>query len=77
MDKKEQILAMYIETARQLDHAIKAAEGTEQGSQERDHTERLFGERRAYGRILQELYGIPQTSLQRVLDGIYNAEDNR
>lgn len=69
---KERILQMYKEVARELDHAINAASGTEQGSQERDHAERLFGERQAYSRILKELYGVTGAELQAILDDIYS-----
>ena len=71
MEARERILAMYIEAAERLHDATRCAEGTEQGSEERDRAERIYGERQAYGRILKELHGASVKDLQSVLDQVY------
>ena len=68
---------MYKDAARRLDVACSAAEGKEQGSEERDLFERVYGERQAYSRILKELYGIKSSELQAVLDNIYEQGKSR
>lgn len=71
MEAKERILEMYTVAAQQLAEATRNLQGTEPGSEERDHAERLFGERQAYSRILKELYGVDGRELQKILDTIY------
>ncbi|MGN0999708.1 MAG: hypothetical protein ACI4PO_09170 [Faecousia sp.] len=71
MEAKERILEMYTMAAKKLVEASHRIHGTEIGSEERDHAERLFGERQAYGRILKELYGVQGTELQSILDDIH------
>ena len=74
---KDKIMDMYKDAARRLDVACSAAEGKEQGSEERDLFERVYGERQAYSRILKELYGIEPSELQAVLDHIYKQDKSR
>ena len=71
MENKKRIMEMYITAAEHLKEAVKKIDGTEPGSEERDHAERLYGERQAYGRILKEIYGIPGVELQKILDSIH------
>lgn len=68
---KNRIMEMYRDAVLRLAEAGEAAEETETGSQERDHFERVYGERHAYGRILKELYGVKGSELQRILDEIH------
>lgn len=73
MEQKEIILGMYKDAARGLEQTSRDFLGAELDSEQRDHAERLYGERQAYGRILKELYGVKAAELQAVLDEIYSS----
>ncbi len=73
MEQKEIILGMYKDAARELEQTSRDFFWAEPDSEQRDHAERLYGERQAYGRILKELYGVKSSELQAILDEIYSS----
>ncbi len=70
MDKKERLLEMYEDAARDTHQALAAAEGDDYDGPRRELFAEKYGRRQAYGRVLSELYGVTGAELQKILDRV-------
>ena len=77
MDAKDRVLEMYTDAALRLGKALEDLKGTEPGSVERDRFEMIHGERQAYGRVLEEIFGVDGMELQGILDRIHDEKKGR
>ena len=66
-EAKEKILGIYREAAKEAFEALATVEETEYN---RELFAEKYGRRQAYGRVLKDVFGVPQEELQRILDTI-------
>lgn len=72
-EAKERVLAIYKEAAVDCYKALEKSAGTEYDSALRELFAEKYGRRQAYARILKEIFGVPRTEIQKILDEISQA----
>ena len=70
MTDKEKVLEMYKEAAIGTLKTLKATEASEYDSNQRELFAEQYGRRQAFGRVLEEVYGVNGEELQRILDDL-------
>ena len=68
-EMKNKLIEYYREAADQTMSALKGAE-TASDSYDRELFAEVFGRRQAYARVLKELFNVPDSDLQSILDEI-------